>query len=155
MDFKRKIESFRPHFDAVLNIVELAQAARQPVRILFSSSIAAVGRYPQVGDIMTGNIKETQNLNPAVSEHFGYAEAKWVCEQLFEGAKKICRGTVAATSVRIGQLAGSEATGAWSTAEHFPMLVKSCQAVRKVPDIPGVSDSLASDPDRADGSILC
>ncbi|KAF7789287.1 hypothetical protein EIP86_000228 [Pleurotus ostreatoroseus] len=133
----RKIESFRTHFDAVLNIVELAQAAHQPVRILFSSSIAAVGRYPQVGDIVTGNIKETQNLNPAVSEHFGYAEAKWVCEQLFESAKKICRGTVAATSVRIGQLAGSEATGAWSIAEHFPMLVKSCQAVRKVPDIPG------------------
>lgn len=140
MDFKRKVDSFRPHFDATLNVVKLACAARHPVRILFSSSIAAVGQYPHVGG-STDTIKEKPNQDPAVVEHFGYAEAKWICEQLFETANKACPERLAATSVRIGQIAGSEATGAWSTAEHFPMLVKSCQAVGKVPDIPGVSGS--------------
>ncbi|KAI0685571.1 hypothetical protein BC835DRAFT_1456089 [Cytidiella melzeri] len=136
MDFNRSLASFHPHLEASLNIIRLALSTRgsQPVRVLFSSSIAVVGRYPLVVD-NTHSIPEATLNNPSAIDHFGYAEAKWVCERMFEEASRVHGQKLTASSVRIGQMTGSEATGAWNTAEHIPMLIKSCLAVRKIPDL--------------------
>ena len=76
--------------------------------------------------------------NPSMIDHFGYAEAKWVCERMFEEASRLYKDKLVSTNVRIGQMTGGESSGAWNVAEHIPMLVKSCVAVGKVPDIQGV-----------------
>ncbi|CAZ81322.1 unnamed protein product [Tuber melanosporum] len=140
MDFNRSLESFEPHFHATQNIVSLALLANESnpqnkPRILFTSSVAAVGRYPA----LTGNalIPEDPMHNAQVTDHFGYPEAKWVCERLIEEAGRIHPGRIETASVRIGQLTGSESSGAWSPKEHFPSILKSSQTIGSLPDIKG------------------
>ncbi|KAL6304984.1 hypothetical protein BKA93DRAFT_731865 [Sparassis latifolia] len=138
MDFNRSLTSFRPHLDASRNIVQLCldSTCRSPVRVLFSSSIAVVGRYP----ILNGGnepIKEGPLEDPEAIDHFGYAEAKWVCEKMFEEASRRFRDRIIAGNVRIGQLTGPEATGAWSISEHLPMIIKSAAAVGRMPIVEG------------------
>lgn len=117
----------------------VSHAHSQPVRLLFSSSIAVVGRHPASASDPPQTIAELPLEDPSAVTHFGYAEAKWVCERMFEEASRLYGHKLAASSVRIGQMTGAEATGAWNTAEHIPMIVKSCVAVGKVPDLEGVS----------------
>ncbi|CUS10367.1 unnamed protein product [Tuber aestivum] len=140
MDFNRSLESFEPHFHATKNIISLALLANErnqqnKPRILFTSSVAAVGRYPA----LTGSalIPEEPMHNAQVTDHFGYPEAKWVCEQLIEEAGRIHAGRIETASVRIGQLTGSESSGAWSPKEHFPSILKSSQTIGSLPDIKG------------------
>ncbi|EKM53824.1 uncharacterized protein PHACADRAFT_125794 [Phanerochaete carnosa HHB-10118-sp] len=138
MDFNRSLTSFRPHLEASKHVLQLAldSTSTTPVKLLFSSSIAVVGRYP----LVTGSsapIPETPLADPRAVDHFGYAEAKWVCEQMFARAAEQFADRVVVNSVRIGQMTGAEATGAWNAAEHFPMIVKSCRAVGRVPAIEG------------------
>lgn len=141
MDFNRSLESFEPHFHATQNIISLALLANESnpqnrPRILFTSSVAAVGRHPA----LTGSalIPEEPMHDAQVTDHFGYAEAKWVCEQLIEEASRIHAGRIETASVRIGQLTGSESSGAWSPKEHFPSILKSSQTIGSLPDIKGV-----------------
>ena len=139
MDFNRSLASFRPQLDATVNIIKLAltSSCGRPVRIMFSSSIAVVGRSP----IVTGNrhVEEVPLEDPAAIDQFGYAEAKWICERMYEAASQVYGDRVVATSVRIGQLTGGEITGAWNVTEHLPMIIKSCLAIGKFPELEGVS----------------
>lgn len=139
MDFNRSLTSFRPHLEASKNIIQLAldSTSVTPIKIFFSSSIAVVGRYP----LTTGSsapIPEAPLEDLEAVDRFGYAEAKWVCEKMFERAADEFGDRLVANSVRIGQMTGVEATGAWNVAEHFPMIVKSCKAVERLPAIEGV-----------------
>ncbi|GJE97864.1 acetyl-CoA synthetase-like protein [Phanerochaete sordida] len=138
MDFNRTLASFRPHLDAAAHIVQLAldSTARAPVRVLFASSIAVVGRHACTRASPPSPIPEAPVYAPAV-DAFGYAEAKWVCERMFARAGEVFDDRLAASSVRLGQMSGAEATGHWNPAEHIPMLAKSCVAVGAVPDIEG------------------
>lgn len=141
MDFNRSLESFEPHFQATRNIIGLALAAnsadRENVpRILFTSSVAVVGRYPALHG--AGPIPEAPMPNPNVTDHFGYPEAKWVCEQMLGEAQRVYPGRVEVSIVRVGQLTGSESSGAWSPKEHFPSILKSAQMIGSLPAVQGV-----------------
>ncbi|PSR74016.1 hypothetical protein PHLCEN_2v10200 [Hermanssonia centrifuga] len=145
MCFNRSLSSFRPHLEGSRNIIQLALDSRActPVNVLFSSSISTVGRYPLTTG-QGGPVKETALDNPQAVDHFGYAEAKWVCEKMFEKAGRAFPSKILPHSIRIGQLVGSDATGAWNSYEHIPMIVKSCQAIGCLPIIDGVSTSTAN-----------
>lgn len=138
MDFQRQLNSFEDQMHAVRNLIELGRSAHrlQPnvkPRVIFASSIAAVGQYsPQP-------VFELPVQDPTVSLPLGYAEAKWVCEKIVESAYLSSRGEVQPMIVRVGQLSGSHAVGYWSSKEHFPALVKAAQALGKLPDLHGVS----------------
>ena len=69
----------------------------------------------------------------------GYAEAKWVCEQIMTSAFNNLQSEMQPMIVRIGQLSGSSGTGYWSHKEHIPAIVKSSIAIRHLPDLHGVS----------------
>ena len=43
------------------------------------------------------------------------------------------------SSVRIGQLTGPEQSGSWNETEHFPIIVRTSQMIKALPDIEGVS----------------
>ncbi|KDQ12505.1 hypothetical protein BOTBODRAFT_176443 [Botryobasidium botryosum FD-172 SS1] len=137
MDFNRSLTSFIPHLEASSNMVRLclAQAPSHPIRVLFTSSIAVVGHHPDITGIAP--VPEEAANDPNVIDHFGYAEAKWVCEKIFEEASRVHGRYITASSVRIGQLTGSEAAGAWNPQEHMPMLVKSSKAVGALPNVSG------------------
>lgn len=144
MDFNRSLESFEPHFQGTQNIIELALAANTAnpenvPRILFTSSVAVVGRYPSLNN--TPLIPEVPMPDPNVTDHFGYPEAKWVCEQMLEEASRTYAGRLETSIIRVGQLTGSESSGAWSPKEHFPSILKSSQTIGSLPAVQGVSPS--------------
>jgi thioester reductase-like protein len=87
-------------------------------------------------------IPEKRLDDPSAIDPFGYAEAKWICERMFEEAGRVQGDRLVATNVRIGQMTGAEGTGAWNIAEHIPMIFKSCVAVGKMPALEGVSCSV-------------
>lgn len=142
MDFHRTLQSFEPHIELVQKLVELAQQshatrqATEPVRLLFSSSIAVV-RY--AGDTKQA-VPETVMEDPRVSVPMGYAEAKWVIETVLNRIGERIPEQVEPVVVRIGQLSGPEGTsGVWKTEEHLPTLVQASQKVGAFPLLEGVS----------------
>lgn len=155
MDFQRRLESFRPQIRLLKTLVELAQyafltrQATEPVRLLFSSSIAVVRYYADSGDQqndrhLTSIVPELAMKDPLVSVPMGYAEAKWVCETYLDHMAKQLSG-VEPVVVRVGQLSGPEGTsGVWKTDEHLPTLVQASQKIGAFPELEGVSDPSTS-----------
>ena len=138
MDFNRSLISFEAHFQALSSIISLGLRCDTPPRILFTSSIATVARYGTV----TGNpsVPEQPMLDPNVTAHFGYPEAKWVCEQLLQHAAIAFPNKFEQLGiVRIGQLTGSSRSGAWSSTEHLPSIFRSSVTLGALPDLPKVS----------------
>ncbi|KAI5919290.1 hypothetical protein F4810DRAFT_688020 [Camillea tinctor] len=155
MDFKRKLPSFRPHLEAVQTFVDIARAAhanrrQNKVRVLFASSIAVVRHYAD----RTGSntVPEAMVKDPLVTTGMGYAEAKWVCEQMLTEAIKLHGTELETVIVRVGQLSGPEKNGAWKTEEHIPALLKASQMVSALPRLEGTISWLPVD--RAAKSML-
>ena len=141
MDFKVKVKSLESQVKFVrelLQIAHLAHALRPSVRprVILASSIAVVGRFPSITH--SSVVPEIPMDDPRTSLPIGYAEAKWVCEKVMESAH-MYSSELEPIILRIGQLSGSEATGYWSSKEHFPALVKASRAIGAMPDLQGVS----------------
>lgn len=120
--------------------------ATEPKRLLFTSTIAVVGRYPTVNLSGPVDVPEVA-VEPHNTEEFGYPEAKWVCEQILLKANELFgvktynlkMPLLRTSSVRIGQLTGPEQSGSWNETEHFPIIVRTSQMIKALPDIEGVS----------------
>ena len=141
MDFKRSLESFEPHIRGVKSLVDLAidtHNARPCVvpKLVFASSIAAVGRYAPAKNHSL--VPEEIINDPSVAVPMGYAEAKWVCEKVLEDAASTHGCEIEPRIIRIGQISGSERTGYWKEHEHIPVLIKASQSVGYLPDLRGV-----------------
>ncbi|KAG7125497.1 Non-canonical non-ribosomal peptide synthetase ascB like protein [Verticillium longisporum] len=159
MDFHRTLESFRPQLRATQGLIRLARAARlrgagaatARVRLIFASSIAVVRGYSDAqgsvyGRSATGAVPEMGFHDPRIATPMGYAEAKWVCEQMLAQVSQELRDEVEPVVVRIGQLSGPESgEGVWKTAEHIPALVKASQMVGGLPALDGTASWLPVD----------
>ena len=116
-----------------------------PTRLLFASSIAVAGRFPDLNPKGPFEVPETP-LGANNSAEFGYPEAKWVCEALLVAAEELYGNgseegepLIHGSNVRIGQMTGPEGSGAWNESEHFPIIVRSSQALKALPSVDGVS----------------
>ncbi|KAI1746540.1 hypothetical protein F4782DRAFT_545223 [Xylaria castorea] len=148
MDFQRSLESFRPHIKLLQTLVKLAEQsfvtrkAREPIRLLFSSSIAVARYYGQRKDKRSEDhfgsmVPESAIQDPLVSMSMGYAEAKWVCETYLDRIAKRSLG-IEPVIVRVGQLSGPEGTsGIWKTEEHIPTMVRASQNIGAFPELKG------------------
>ena len=144
MDFRMKLSSFENQVKALHDLIELGRSAHllRPAtkpRIILASSIAVVGSCTveqKVGGMIPEMPLPDATKGPLP---MGYAEAKWVCEQVVESAHRTLHHEVEPMIVRIGQLSGSQNSGYWSTKEHFPALVKASKGVGHLPDLQGVS----------------
>ena len=148
VDFKMRLPSFQAQFQALHNLLRLcldAHAVRPRVRprLLFTSSIATVGRYPTIHG--PGLIPETPVENTECTNPIGYAEAKLVCERILERANRDHGGKLDAAYARIGQIAGARTNGAWNTDEHIAALAKSAQHVGALPRLRGTLSWLPVD----------
>ncbi|MDI1486702.1 MAG: putative NRPS-like protein biosynthetic cluster [Ramalina farinacea] len=140
VDFKRQLPSFRSHFQALQNLLELSRYAAivQPLtrpKLLFVSSIATVGQYPLIKNETL--VPETPMISEDYSNSIGYAKAKLVCERIVERAAHDLSGHIEASSIRIGQMSGSSKAGYWNSDEHLPALFKSSRAIGSLPDLHG------------------
>jgi thioester reductase-like protein len=140
---------------AVANLVRLSilSAGTRPIgsaptRLLFASSIAVAGRFPDLNPKGPFEVPEDA-LQAINSAEFGYPEAKWVCEALIVAAEELY-GTgsteeeplMRGSNVRIGQMTGPEGSGAWNESEHFPIIVRTSQALKALPAVDGVGRSI-------------
>lgn len=146
VNFNRNLASFEPHIKAFTNLFRLAikssgtrPVGSQPTRILFTSSIAVVGRFPVLNPEGPLEVPEVP-MDAINCADFGYPEGKWVCERVGLAAnEEYGQGDalVKASTVRIGQMTGPEGSGAWNESEHFPLIVHSCAALKAVPKLVG------------------
>lgn len=142
MNFKRSLISFEPQIKAASNIVQLGRDIHHArphckPRVVLASSIAVVGRY------ISTVVPEQIAANPDIPLPMGYAEAKWVCEKVFESAFVSLKDEIEPMIARIGQLSGSQHTGFWTTQEHIAALVNASQIIEAMPDLVGVRDQRA------------
>lgn len=149
MDFQRTLESFKPHLDMIEALIRFSRYAYSiqsskkavsPVRVIFSSSIAAVRNYRDPKAAKTLAVPEVVMGSPATAAPMGYAEAKWVCERMLSTAHRTFADQVDPVIVRVGQLSGPEhSEGVWKTGEHMPTLVKASKTIGAFPQLHGVS----------------
>ncbi|KAA8650692.1 uncharacterized protein ATNIH1004_003380 [Aspergillus tanneri] len=136
MDFKRQLSSFQAPIQSLCNLIQLAKdihTLRPNVvpRLVFTSSIAVTGRYPE------RRVAEQRMTDPNWAVAMGYAEAKWVCEGLLDDAAQASPGSFQPVIVRLGQLSGSNHSGFWTKTEHLPTLVSTSAKIGALPNIQG------------------
>lgn len=143
VDFKRGLSSFKLQFQTVNNLLNFTRdchAARPMIRprFMFISSIAVVGQYFSVHQ--TRMVPEVPMGDSRCTNGFGYGKAKLVCERIVENAAQNFPAEMEATSVRLGQIAGSSSGFFWNSNEHIPALIKSSQTIKALPLIKGVRE---------------
>lgn len=147
MDFNRLLPSFASQFQSLQNVLELARdvhasnPAAKP-RVVFVSSIAAVGRYHDIhGEHI---VPEVLLPSGDCTMELGYAKAKLICERIMDRASHDYPNEVEAVCVRFGQIAGAQSTGYWNPNEHVAALIKSSELIGKLPYLRGVWQHLSS-----------
>ncbi|KAF8996492.1 hypothetical protein BDQ17DRAFT_1364270 [Cyathus striatus] len=144
VNFSRNLSSLEAHVKGVVNLIRLSLSSGvsrgHPTRLTFVSSIAVVGRYSAQHP---GQPIPEKDIDASSNLPMGYAESKWVCERLVAFASEKSKSHPSfpvpfeGTSVRVGQLSGSEATGSWTEDEHIPMIFRTSSALKCLPEVDG------------------
>ena len=146
VNFSWSLPSFEPHVRGFVNLmrIALASASRRadgkPTRLMFASSIAVVAKYPLLNRDGSHKVPECA-FGPAYSAEMGYAEAKWVCEELAMSATRMYDSRLRCCCARIGQMSGSEGSGVWNEREHFPIMIQMSRVTNTLPLLQGVRPS--------------
>ncbi|KAJ5118260.1 hypothetical protein N7526_009897 [Penicillium atrosanguineum] len=137
MDFQRGLSSFEAQIQAVRRLVILCEDCQKKPRclpsprLLFTSSIAVGARNS------SGRLPEEPISDPSTTANLGYAQAKWVCEQIIIDAAKTRSDLLHPSILRLGQLTGGMISGIWNSNEHFPALLKASQIIGCLPELNG------------------
>ncbi|KAJ7625844.1 acetyl-CoA synthetase-like protein, partial [Roridomyces roridus] len=126
LDFNKPLSSFESHVKGTRNLIDLARSSAASVRFLFTSSIASAQGWAPA----RGLFPEELQLDAGVAVGDGYGESKYIAERI------LATSGLEATSFRIGQICGSIKSGAWSTTDWVPAIVKSSLAIGTVPSDP-------------------
>ncbi|GKZ24706.1 type I Iterative Polyketide synthase (PKS) [Aspergillus brasiliensis] len=135
------LSAFESQFRMMRSLVDLAcdisadRSADDRIGFQFVSSIGTVGHRPLLTSEATV-LEDHGTIDWALTN--GYAEAKFVCEQILH--RTLCQHPhrFNAMVVRPGQISGSSTTGYWNAAEHFPALLKSAQTLKVLPSLDGL-----------------
>lgn len=109
----------------VRHLADLALCSVRGARLCFCSSTAAVLGTAQP-DV---RIPENFTDDPGAAAPLGYAQSKWVAEQICQ------RLPGQAVVVRIGQLCADTASGVWNETEAWPLMFASVNTVRCLPEL--------------------
>ncbi|OAG42591.1 hypothetical protein AYO21_03176 [Fonsecaea monophora] len=81
-------------------------------------------------------IPESILSDPTVSGPTGYAQSKWVAEQICHRAARDSSRLKNRISVaRVGQLSGASDTGVWSRSEAYPLILSTLAVTGCLPDL--------------------
>ncbi|KAK7730825.1 putative NRPS-like protein biosynthetic cluster [Botryosphaeria dothidea] len=135
VNFNHALRSFAPtalhSTHALLALAAASPLRPRPAVALVSSIAAALRAAPRAA------VPEALAPWGAV-EAMGYAQSKWVGEQLCARAAE--RAGVAARVVRVGQVCGDRAHGVWNAQEAVPAAVRAAVTVGCLPEIEGEGD---------------
>ncbi|KAL3952396.1 hypothetical protein ACCO45_012339 [Purpureocillium lilacinum] len=136
VNFTLPLSSFENQFSTLSELFALA--VENDARLYFISSVAAASSTD------APSITERISDDPSHASALGYARSKWVAERMCSEANRILAQTLSkgqpsaamASVVRIGQLCGDRATGAWNGSEAYPLMLSASSAVGCLPDLP-------------------
>ena len=140
VNFLVPLRTFTSHLSALQNLVNFALSSSKaiPPKFLFCSTVAAASQHPFP-------ISEAVFPEPSVSGPTGYAQSKWVAEQICAAAdlSTHLRGRI--SIVRVGQLSGSSETGVWAEDEAYPLILSTYRETKCLPDLDAVRAAQSHD----------
>lgn len=126
VNFNMSLRSFETSIQGAVNLINLCVDSCGA--FLFCSSVSTVARYPKM------EVPEEISTDPAVAIPMGYAQSKWIVENICWEAR--LKG-VETSILRIGQMVYDTQKGIWNEKEAPPMMFKSIEAVHALPDATG------------------
>ncbi|KAI0926228.1 putative NRPS-like protein biosynthetic cluster [Taiwanofungus camphoratus] len=127
VDFAIGLSSFEPQVKAVRCLINFALSSPlpEPPRLCFTSSMSVFSNLP------CSEVGPEHPIESELAVGMGYAESKWVSEQiLYKAAEKSSLKTMV---IRVGQICGGM-DGAWNAHEWFPSMVQSAAKLGCFPD---------------------
>lgn len=132
VNFNLPLASFQDQFSCLARLLTLAKAS--DAHLIFISSLAAASSTDRP------SIQECISTDPSDAAPLGYARSKWVAENICAKANRNSSQTSSsrglASIIRIGQLCGDSATGAWNRSEAYPLMFSASSAIGSLPDLP-------------------
>ncbi|THG96088.1 hypothetical protein EW026_g5678 [Hermanssonia centrifuga] len=130
VNFNHALNSFEAQISGTRKLLDLCFSSTRPIRVLFTSSVSVAHGW----DVVNGPVPEESLPNPELAVSTGYASSKYVTEQLLT---KAAENGLETTILRVGQVCGSKATGAWNVTDWVPIFVKSSLAIGCLPELEG------------------
>ena len=131
VNFNLPLSSFRTQLDGIINLLALARDSSGPCRFFYTSSISSIICF----HLETGKTPEkpiAADFAPAAN---GYAESKYVAEQIIEQAAQRLAPHGSVAYARVGQLAGAvNHKGIWNKDEWFPSMIVSSAHLNALPE---------------------
>ncbi|KAF5367566.1 hypothetical protein D9758_003797 [Tetrapyrgos nigripes] len=127
VNFNLSIDSFDEYIGGSLNLMNLCLQSpfSEPASFYVSSSISSRQGSPDV------TCSEDYADSPSTAGGTGYAQSKWVVEELCQRAAESAGLPVGV--FRIGQMVGDTVNGVWNETEAWPLMFKSVDAVGALP----------------------
>lgn len=131
--FSLSLPSFeKPFLVGLRNLIDWARARPTPPRIVFISSIAAVGNWSAVFP-SEPQIPEFRIDDLNVAMQMGYGESKCAAERILQIAHDVCH--IPVNVVRVGQIGGpsTPSSGHWPKQGWLHAIVKTSKALGALP----------------------
>jgi thioester reductase-like protein len=152
VDFNLSLESFDKNVASVRRFIDFSARSRFGASVFFVSSVGTVGNW--VGDDATPSeaVASSSTIQCAYAperilndwsapQAMGYAQSKFVSEQLLEAAA--CEADIPTVVCRVGQIGGpTTEAGVWPKQEWLPSLVASSKHLGKIPATLGQLDAV-------------
>ncbi|KAL0569166.1 hypothetical protein V5O48_012806 [Marasmius crinis-equi] len=121
VNFNLRLSSFEPNLQGVRSLLDFSM--RSGAHFTFISTIGVFQNAP----VDHHPFKE-EPVPSGSALGSGYAESKWVAEQLFLESRR--RAGLKGQIVRAGQLCGNRANGSWNRQEWAPVMIQSAKRSR-------------------------
>ena len=127
VNFNLSLQSLSPQLQGVRALIDFAALPEHPKSIFFISSIASVGNWSAPEPV-----PETPLWDSSLPSPTGYAESKFLAEQLLLGSASLTDVSIC----RVGQIAGPALSdkGVWKKEEWLPSLIKSSEYLQQLPE---------------------
>ncbi|KAL1598059.1 putative secondary metabolism biosynthetic enzyme [Paraconiothyrium brasiliense] len=132
-DFSIPVLSFeKPFLLGLRNVIDWAANSTKRPRIVFISSIAAVGNWSKVFPSQA-EIPEALISDASVAMHMGYGESKCVGERILQVAHDVCE--IPVNIIRVGQIGGHGMTpgGKWPVQRWLLAIIRTSKALGALP----------------------
>ena len=131
VNFNLPLPSFKPQLDGVVNLLAFAHLSQQIRRFFYVSSISSVISVRS----RSGKIAERPVRGDFAPAPNGYAESKYIAEQIIDYAGQKVSPGMSLAFARVGQVAGAaNHSGMWNKHEWFPSMIISSVQIGALPD---------------------
>lgn len=131
VNFNHPVASFEAQIAGARKLMDICLESAAPIHMMFTSSVSVALHW----DMHQGRVPEDLLADVECATGNGYAASKYTVEQIMARA---AQHGMQATSLRLGQVCGSNITGAWNITDWVPIIVKSSMAMGHLPALDGV-----------------